>query len=62
LGDGKSVEAFAKESGYSVHTVRTLLRRVMLKTATKRQGELIALILRSGAALHSADSTAGVRE
>jgi hypothetical protein len=40
----------------SRHTIRTLLKRIMHKTATNRQGELIALVLRSSAALAEEDA------
>jgi DNA-binding CsgD family transcriptional regulator len=51
LTDGSSLEEIAAANGSSIHTARTLLKRVLGKTATRRQGELIALILNSTAAL-----------
>jgi DNA-binding CsgD family transcriptional regulator len=47
LGAGQSAEEIADEMGVSLQTVRTHIRRVLVKTATGRQGELIALILRT---------------
>lgn len=47
LAEGRSAEEIAAEARASVQTVRTHIRRVLSKTDTKRQGELIALILRS---------------
>ena len=45
LASGKSVEQIAASIGISVETVRTHLKRIMSKTGTKRQGELISLLL-----------------
>jgi DNA-binding CsgD family transcriptional regulator len=47
LVQGHSMEEIAAELGVSLETVRTHVRRVFSKTATNRQGELIALVLRS---------------
>jgi len=47
LGVGRNAEEIAAEMGVSLETVRTHIRRVLSKTATGRQGELIALVLRS---------------
>jgi DNA-binding CsgD family transcriptional regulator len=44
---GRSVEEIAAEGDISVLTVRTHVKRVLSKTATSRQAELISLILRS---------------
>jgi DNA-binding CsgD family transcriptional regulator len=44
---GRNLEEIADEAGISVETVRTHIKRVLSKTATDRQGELISLILRS---------------
>ena len=44
---GRNVEEIAADAGISVETVRTHVKRVLSKTATDRQGELISLILRS---------------
>lgn len=51
LVDGGELAEIAERRRLSVHTVKTQLRSVMAKTATRRQGELIALVLRSAAAL-----------
>jgi DNA-binding CsgD family transcriptional regulator len=56
LADGQSLEQFAEARRLSLHTVRTLLKRVMRKTASNRQGELIALVLRSSATLQDPTS------
>jgi DNA-binding CsgD family transcriptional regulator len=47
LALGWSIEEIATESGISIETVRTHIKRVLSKTATSRQGELISLVLRS---------------
>ena len=47
LAVGRSAEEIAREMGLSLETVRTHIRHVLSKTGTGRQGELIALILRS---------------
>lgn len=47
LALGQSVEEIAAEAKISVDTVRTHLKRILAKTGTTRQGELISLILRS---------------
>jgi DNA-binding CsgD family transcriptional regulator len=47
LTQGRSVEEIARETDVSVETVRTHVRRVLSKTATGRQGELISLVLRT---------------
>jgi DNA-binding CsgD family transcriptional regulator len=41
------VEEVAAKLNISIETVRTHVRRVLSKTATNRQGELIALVLRT---------------
>jgi DNA-binding CsgD family transcriptional regulator/PAS domain-containing protein len=52
LGEGRSAEEIAEGMGLSLETVRTHIRRVLSKTATGRQGELIALILRTAPFRH----------
>ena len=52
LAQGCNVEEMAAEAGISVATVRTHVKRILAKTSTDRQGELIALILRSVPFLH----------
>jgi DNA-binding CsgD family transcriptional regulator len=47
LVQGRSVDEVAAELKISVETVRTHVRRVLAKTATSRQGELISLVLRT---------------
>jgi DNA-binding CsgD family transcriptional regulator len=47
LTRGRNVGEIAAESQTSVETVRTHVKRLLSKTGTDRQGELIALILRS---------------
>jgi DNA-binding CsgD family transcriptional regulator len=44
---GRNVSEIAAESQTSVETVRTHVKRLLSKTGTDRQGELIALILQS---------------
>jgi DNA-binding CsgD family transcriptional regulator len=45
LMSGESVDEAAAFLGITVHTARTHLKRVLLKTDTNRQGQLIALLL-----------------
>ena len=47
LAQGRDVQDIAEETGVTIETVRTHLKRTFSKTATSRQGELISLILRS---------------
>ncbi len=44
---GQSVEEIPAETRTSTETTRTHLKRILSKTGTRRQGELISLILRS---------------
>jgi len=46
LGDGKSPERIAAELGIGLGTVRTHLKRVLAKTGTHRQAQLVALLAR----------------
>lgn len=46
LAVGRSVEETAMDLGITVETARTHVRRVLSKTTTGRQGELISLVLR----------------
>jgi len=47
LAQGQSVEEIASETSTSIETVRTHVRRVLSKTETGRQAELISLVLRT---------------
>lgn len=51
LADGKTVEDIATSYGVSLNTVRTHLKTVFAKTGTNRQVQLVALLLRSVAAI-----------
>ena len=42
---GKSIEQIAASGGNSIETVRTHLKRIMSKTGTRRQGQLVHLLL-----------------
>jgi DNA-binding CsgD family transcriptional regulator len=44
---GRNVEEIAADTRTSIETVRTHIKRILSKTATERQGELISLMLRS---------------
>ena len=46
LMGGKSVEETAVELQVTMHTARTHLKRILSKTGTRRQGELIHLLLK----------------
>lgn len=46
LGDGKSLENIAADLGTGIGTVRTHLKRVLAKTGTHRQAQLVALLVR----------------
>ncbi len=51
LGGGRALEDIARRHGIGLATVRSHLKRILSKTGTNRQGEVIALIGRSVAAL-----------
>jgi hypothetical protein len=53
------VEEFVVEVGVSVNIARTQLKSALAKTGTRRQGELIALILRSARNLGCACPSVG---
>jgi DNA-binding CsgD family transcriptional regulator len=46
LTGGASLESIADTLGISYETARNLLKRIMSKTDTHRQGELVALLVR----------------
>jgi DNA-binding CsgD family transcriptional regulator len=45
LADGRSIDVVASAQGIKVNTARTHLKNVLAKTGTKRQAQLVALIL-----------------
>jgi DNA-binding CsgD family transcriptional regulator len=49
LCEGKTLEDIALENGTSIHTVKSQLKNTFLKTGTKRQSELVSLLLASPA-------------
>ena len=49
LGSGKSLEDAAQDRGTSIHTIRTQLKSIFNKTGTKRQADLVVLLLSSPA-------------
>ena len=51
IAQGQSTEMIAQENGTSVETVRSQTKKVMQKTGVHRQGELVARLLSSPAAL-----------
>ncbi len=53
LGSGHSVEEIAAGMGVAVATVRTHLKRILAKTGTHRQAEIVTLVARSVATGHS---------
>ena len=48
LAGGAALADIARTSGRSIHTVRTHLARVMAKTRTQRQGQLVRLLIDAG--------------
>ncbi len=46
LAEGRSLKEIAKQRGASLHTVRNQVKAAFNKTATRRQSELVALVLR----------------
>ncbi|WP_179402230.1 helix-turn-helix transcriptional regulator [Burkholderia guangdongensis] len=46
LANGDDLDTIAFRKGVSKHTIRSMLKTVMLKTSTHRQGELVSLVLR----------------
>jgi DNA-binding CsgD family transcriptional regulator len=53
LTQGKSVEEIARAFGVTLGAIRVHLKRVFSKTGTRRQGELISLLMTSGGPLRS---------
>lgn len=51
IANGRSLRDIAAEQAISFNTVRTHLRNILAKTGTSRQAQLVALLLRSVAAL-----------
>jgi DNA-binding CsgD family transcriptional regulator len=54
LCQGKSLEDITRQHGISINTAKTHLKGILLKTGTRRQAELVALLLRSVAVLGGA--------
>jgi DNA-binding CsgD family transcriptional regulator/PAS domain-containing protein len=52
LADGKSIDAIAAHQGITVNTARVHVKNIFAKTGTTRQAQLVALILRSVAAIN----------
>jgi DNA-binding CsgD family transcriptional regulator len=53
LVSGRSVGEIAARHRLSLNTVRTHLKNIFAKTGVRRQTELVTLVLRSVAAMHS---------
>jgi len=53
LAAGRSLDEHAAEAGITRETARQYLKRVLQKTGARRQGELVAQVLRSVASLVS---------
>jgi DNA-binding CsgD family transcriptional regulator/PAS domain-containing protein len=47
LADGASIDEIASRAGITLNTARTHLKSAMAKTETRRQAEMVALVLRS---------------
>ncbi len=45
LSQGNSLEEAAEVRGVSINTIRSHLRNIFLKTDTRRQGDLVRLVL-----------------
>ncbi|MFK7978176.1 MAG: helix-turn-helix transcriptional regulator [Halioglobus sp.] len=52
LSEGLPLEQIAQRLDHSVHTTRTVLKRIYSKTDTHRQSELVSLLLRGVASRH----------
>jgi DNA-binding CsgD family transcriptional regulator len=50
LADGKSINGIAAAFGIGIGTVRSHIKKILVKTGTSRQAQLVALVLRSVAA------------
>lgn len=61
LAHGKNVRDISEELHVSRNTLRTHLKRILEKTDTRRQAELVRLLLRSPASVFAAETTASVR-
>lgn len=59
VADGRSVEEVAVHLGITVGTARVHLKRIMAKTGTHRQGELVRLILAGPGSLPRSGGTQG---
>jgi DNA-binding CsgD family transcriptional regulator len=53
LGEGLSLDSIAASQHVSLNTARTHLKNILAKTGTRRQAELVALLLRSVASMTS---------
>ena len=53
LANGKSTNDVAVRQGITLNTARVHVKRILAKTGTSRQAELVALIFRSVAAMSS---------
>jgi DNA-binding CsgD family transcriptional regulator len=53
ITSGQSARQIAEALGISYHTLRTHLKHIFAKTNTRRQGELIRLILRHSSRVRS---------
>src|SRR5690606_4817625 len=59
LCSGQTLEEFACERGTSIHTVKSQLKSIYLKTGSNRQTQLVAMLLASPA-FFIAGKTAGM--
>lgn len=60
LSQGFSVEEAAQQRGVTVNTTRSQLKQVFSKTDTRRQGELMRLVLTGVASMRDTDSLAAL--
>jgi DNA-binding CsgD family transcriptional regulator len=58
LAHGDALEKIAVDLDISLHTVKTHLQKLFRKTGTRRQGELVALLHATPAAMPAQDETA----
>jgi FixJ family two-component response regulator len=59
LAQGRSAEEIAEEYGITINTARTHIKRIFSKTSTRRQGQLVSLLLSGLAQLRLGSTSDG---